>query len=205
MNISENTISEAWFAACRDCAENGETYTIDRGSFEGHARIQLRSLSVEIVKPWIRPLGIDHRGQQISRDDDIHEYFILYLISDKLSENETYTYGSRIAPHLQTVADMLRKTPGTNQATIEVGRPEDIQLEDPPCLRVLSWKHSRGQVHLSSFWRSWDLVRGFPTNIGGLTLLNIMIAEWAGLKPGRLYCYSDGAHIYDYDFGLFME
>jgi len=108
-------------------------------------------------------------------------------------------------PRLDTLIEMLRESPGTNQATIEIARPEDILLESPPCLRVLSWKVIESELWLTSFWRSWDLYAALSTNLGGLQLLNEMIAEAAGLETGAQIAYSDGAHIYDHFWGLFEE
>jgi len=106
-------------------------------------------------------------------------------------------------PHLATVIAMLRNTPSTNQATIEIAKPEDILLESPPCLRVLSWKVVGRQLWLTSFWRSWDLYAALSTNLGGLQLLNEMVAEATGIEPGSQIAYSDGGHIYDHFWNFF--
>ena len=196
--ISYSTISEAWFYSCREAVENGREYRIDRGSYTGTKRRQLDYLAFIITAPQIRPLGINFSGEQISSDAEIERYFNDYLINPSVCENETYTYSSRLAPNLEHVALMLREAPNTNQATIEIGRPEDCFLDDPPCLRLVSWKAIGRRLQLSCFFRSWDLYGGLPTNLGGLQLLNETMAEWADLKPGPLVAYSDGGHVYDY-------
>jgi len=196
------TIGEAWLNVCRQCLEHGRTYTITRGSYEGQQRKQLDQLAFIITHPGTRPLGIDYQGMPISDDESIHRYFEDYLIDTRLAENEQYTYASRIAPNLEAVAGMLRESPATNQATIEVGRPEDIELADPPCLRILSWKATDVGLQLTSFWRSWDLYAALPTNLGGLQLLNETMAEWSGLPLGPLVCYSDGGHVYDHCWNM---
>jgi len=196
------TIGEAWLNVCQRCLAQGRTYVITRGSYEGQQRKQLDHLAFMITHPGTRPLGVEYKGTPISDDESIQRYFEDYLINPRLAENEQYTYASRVAPHLEAIAEMLYKTPGTNQATIEVGRPEDIDLSDPPCLRVLSWKVTPGGLQLTSFWRSWDLYAALPTNLGGLQLLNELVAEWAGLSPGPLVCYSDGGHIYDHCWNM---
>lgn len=196
------TIGEAWLAVNQVCLAKGRTYTIDRGSMVGHRRKQLDVLAFSIVHPGQRPLGIEYKGTAISSDDSIQTYFVDYLIDPTLRPNEAYTYANRIAPYLLPIAEMLRETPHTNQAVIEVGRPEDTLLDDPPCLRLLSWKVTPNGLQLTTFWRSWDLYAAFPVNVGGIQLLNEMMAEWAGLEPGHLVCYSDGAHLYDYCWDL---
>ena len=192
------TIGEAWLNVCRRCLKHGRTYVITRGSYVGQQRKQLDRLAFVVTHPGTRPLGVEFKGTPVSDDDSIHRYFEDYLIAPQLTEHEQYTYASRIAPHLEPIAGMLRESPATNQATIEVGRPEDVELTDPPCLRVLSWKATPAGLQLSSFWRSWDLYVALPTNLGGLQLLNEMMAEWSGLSPGPLVCYSDGGHVYDH-------
>lgn len=180
----------------------GRLYEITRGSYEGQRRRQLDTLAFVITHPETRPLGFEYKGLAISDDRSIEQYFADYLINPALADKEQYTYASRIAPHLETVAEMLKKTPDTNQATLEVGRPEDVELADPPCLRVLSWKVTEEGLQLSSFWRSWDLFVALPTNLGGLQLLNEMMAEWAGLEVGPLFCASDGGHVYDHNWEM---
>jgi thymidylate synthase len=181
----------------------GDVYTIERGSYVGQQRKQLSRLAVAILRPEIRPLSPVIKGAPVADDESIHRYFEDYLINPDVGPNEVYTYSSRLAPHLEYIATMLRETPNTNQATIEIGRPEDVYLDDPPCLRVVSWKVLPIGLQMSVFFRSWDLHTGFPTNVGGLQLLNEMMAEWVGLDSGYLVLYSDGAHLYDHSWGMF--
>ncbi len=196
------TIGEAWLFTCQLCVKCGREFIIDRGSYEGQRRKQLDTLAFVITHPQTRPLGFEYKGLAISDDKSIEKYFADYLINPDLADNEQYTYASRIAPHLEMIAEVISNTPGTNQTTIEVAKPDDVLLPDPPCLRVLSWKVAGSKLQLSSFWRSWDLYVGLPTNLGGLQLLNELIAEWSGLSAGPLVCYSDGGHIYDHNWKM---
>jgi thymidylate synthase len=146
----------------------------------------------------------------------IGDYFANYLMDPNLSENETYKYASRIqhpmpkgGTQLERVIAMLKHTPLTNQAIVEIGSPEDHDVcigndgkLDPPCLRLLDFKavpqNDELVLSLSCYFRSWDLWAGFPTNLGGLELLKKYVASEAGLTSGPLYAYSAGAHIYGY-------
>lgn len=196
------TIGEAWLCANQECMAFGREYAIERGSFVGQKRKQLDFLAFIITKPWERPLAVEFGGQAISDDESIYRYFEDYLINSSLAADEQYTYGNRLRLQGEPVARMLRETPNTNQATAEIAKPSDINLSDPPCLRVISWKAIDGKLRLTSFWRSWDLYAALPTNLGGLQLLNEFMAEWANVKPGPLVCVSDGAHIYDHSWGV---
>ncbi|NWF74956.1 MAG: hypothetical protein HXY53_00040 [Nitrospirae bacterium] len=146
----------------------------------------------------------------------IDDYFVNYLMNPELAENETYTYASRIqhkmpdgGTQLERIIQILKETPLTNQAVIEIATPEDLDVcygkdgkLDPPCLRLLDFKVLPLNNHLvltvSAYFRSWDLWAGFPTNLGGIELLKQFIASETNLKNGPIYAYSAGAHIYGY-------
>ncbi|MCP4083220.1 MAG: hypothetical protein GY743_23610 [Planctomycetaceae bacterium] len=196
------TIGEAWLNVNQQCLANGRTYTITRGSYKGQRRKQLDALAFIISHPYTRPLGVEYTGVAISDDSSIEKYYADYLVNPTLQRNEQYTYASRLSPYYKAIGEMLLSTPNTNQATLEVGRPSDVLLNDPPCLRVVSWKITGNGLQLSSFWRSWDLFSALATNLGGLVLLNELIAEWSEVEPGPLVCYSDGGHIYDHNWKM---
>ena len=202
--LKYSNINWAWYSTCKLCMETGNKYTIERGSCVGQERTQLGNLAFVITDPWQRPFGVEHAGLAVSDDATVNKYFAEYLMSDTLKKNEQYTYGNRISNYISAIGDMLRDTPNTNQATLEVGRPEDILLPDPPCLRVLSWKIINGYLQLTSYWRSWDLFSGLPINLGGLQLLNELVAEWAECEPGGMFCVSDGAHVYDHNYNMLV-
>lgn len=201
--ITARTLEEAWFLANRACITNGYIYRIERGSYQGQQRKQLSGLALKITHPEIRPLAPLTQGPPVATDDSIFDYFVNYLINPEKAKGEDYTYGQRLMPHLPMLIEMLKETPLTNQATIEIAKPEDVLLESPPCLRVLSWKVIDNKLWLSSFWRSWDLYAALSTNLGGLQLLNEMIAEATKLVSGPQVAYSDGGHIYDHFWNLF--
>lgn len=178
----------------------------------------------------------------------IEDYFANYLMDPELSENETYRYASRIQwpiyakqflkrvlqkvayrlfkrklfqTQLDVIVEMLKTTPLTNQAVIEIALPDDVVhckgkdgKLDPPCLRLIDFKviptvmtNEQGVpiddclanvLTVSVYFRSWDLWAGFPSNLGGLELLKQYVAAEAGLVNGPMYAYSAGLHIYGY-------
>ena len=105
---------------------------------------------------------------------------------------------------LQACIDMLKETPLTNHAIIEIAQPEDITCcvgkdgkNDPPCLRLIDFKVIPPDIlTVSVYFRSWDLWAGLPTNLGGLELLKQYVAEICGFQNGPMYAYSSGLHIY---------
>jgi thymidylate synthase len=155
----------------------------------------------------------------------INEYLSRYLMDGKIAEEETYTYGSRLSGHLyketkypdghpikieslsqpgakvdqiQTVIDILKRGHGTNQATMEVGMPNDCGTTDPPCLRLIDCRVRYGALHFMIYFRSWDLWGGFPANLAGIELLKQYMASEIGVQNGEMVCMSKGLHIYTY-------
>jgi thymidylate synthase len=201
MNIPEaHGLGDAWFQILYNLVSNGKIYTIDRGSFEGQKRLELDFMALTIKNPSLEMVPIMPEGLPPVTDIlTIHNY-LLYLMTDTVQEKEQYSYGQRITPQLPYIIDMLRFTPYTNQACIEIGQPSDILLPDPPCLRVIKFKLRNGRLHMTTFWRSWDVWGALPTNLGGLELLKQHIADEIGVRNGDISICSDGVHAYDYAF-----
>ena len=218
--LKAKTISDAWFQLIYYLFDHAYEQRIQKGSFEGEQyRLQYPGMAVYIEHPYYDMVPSIPPGMGIpapTTGDYIEEYFVHYLMNPELSENETYTYASRIhttMPHggtqLERVIDILKETPLTNQAVIEIATPHDLDIcygkdgkLDPPCLRVLDFKvipvESDLVLTVSAYFRSWDLWAGFPTNLGGIELLKQFVASETHLKNGHLYAYSAGAHIYGY-------
>lgn len=218
--LNAKTISDAWFQVIYNLFENSYKQKIQKGSFEqAQYRLQYPGLAVFIEHPSedmvpIMPYGLNIPAPTTM--EYIEDYFVNYLMNPKLGENETYTYASRInhpmpkgGTQLERVIEMLRNTPLTNQAIVEIGSPDDHDVcigndgkLDPPCLRLLDFKAVSEDDELvltvSCYFRSWDLWAGFPTNLGGIELLKKYVADEANLKNGPMYAYSAGAHIYGY-------
>ena len=132
--------------------------------------MQYPAVAIEITHPWENMYNFIPEGSGIAPPIDRNyvenDYFPNYLMRRELQPNETYTYGSRInkviedlniiknadnrelqITQLDRVVDMLKKTPLTNQAVIEIASPDDL-VEcygndgklDPPCLRLIDFK-----------------------------------------------------------------
>lgn len=242
--IKAKDISDAWFQLVYGLI-HGEGYKtgIQSGSFEGTThRLQYRGLAVEIEYPWMNMVPQMPEGVNIpppTSQEYIEDYFAGYIMNPELAENETYKYASRIhevvhyecdpsksitpyVTQLDKIIDMLKKSPQTNQAAIEIAKPSDVVgcigndgKLDPPCLRVIDFKvvpaavvtevdkeqatisvEPKDVLTVSVYFRSWDLWGGFPTNLGGIELLKQYVAQECGLVNGPMYAYSAGAHIY---------
>jgi thymidylate synthase len=218
--LDAKTISDAWFQLIYNIFDHSYTQEIQHGSFEKEQyRLQYPGIAVFIEHPAEDMVPVIPAALGIPSPttmEYIEDYFVGYLMNPELAENETYTYASRIhhpmpagGTQLERVVELLRETPLTNQAIVEIGSPEDLDVcygndgkLDPPCLRLLDFKAvpRAGETLLTvtAYFRSWDLWAGFPTNLGGIQLLKKYVAGEAGLADGPMYAYSAGAHIYGY-------
>ena len=222
IGINATSIADAWFRLLYEVLpEAGASYRqeIQKGSFEGEqCRFQFPAAAILIQYPQVDIVPVIPDGLGIPAPttmEYIEDYFANYLMDPTLGENETYKYASRIhAPmdkggtQLSRVMNVLKHTPLTNQAIIEIGSPTDYDTcvgndgkLEPPCLRLLDFKvlpHPDGKLYLSvtCYFRSWDLWAGFPTNLGGIELLKQFVAMQAGLENGPMYAYSAGLHVY---------
>jgi len=204
MFIESTTISDFWFWALKACLEHGYKQNIQKGSFENEEyRLQLPFLTAKINMPLVDMVPTVPNGIPAPTNlETIEKYYYNYIIGKDIQKNESYTYGSRISEQLFIIMAMLKNTPETNQATIEIGRPEDVKIHDPSCLRVLDFKVVNKKLNLTSYWRSNDLFFGTPTNLGGLAYLQRDVAEFAELDVGEMYYSSSGLHLYSYQIEL---
>ncbi len=230
IHIHAKTISDAWFQLLYNIFDGSYRQAIQKGSFENEQyRLQYPGASVYIEHPDMDMVPVIPAALNIPAPttmEYIENYFADYLMNPELAENETYKYASRIhedcgyTPHelwkpeagmtqLERVIHMLKNTPLTNQAVLEIAKPNDIATcygkdgkLDPPCLRLIDFKvipvDGKVVLTVSVYFRSWDLWAGFPSNLGGIELLKQYVANEAGLVNGPMYAYSAGLHIYGY-------
>lgn len=121
---------------------------------------------------------------------------------DKENYFEDLTFAKWIKEmHLNQIhrfIELLKETPNTNQAILQVGQPTDCLLKDPPCLRQIDMKVMDGELIFYPYFRSWDLWGGFPANLGGIAILQKYMADEIGIKNGPIIASSKGLHLYGY-------
>jgi thymidylate synthase len=122
-------------------------------------------------------------------------------------------YQKKSFSQIDWIIEHFKKYPYNNHCTAEIGKGDDVLLEHAPCLRLISWKivptvtgigtmleqQIEDRLSITVFFRSWDFWSGFPTNLGGLQLLNEYVADAIGVKPGKMFAVSDGLHIYSHN------
>lgn len=204
--IRATTNADAWHQLLAMVEDRCYRQEIDRGSFAGEAyRLQLPPIMAEITHPHLDMVPDFRPGVSPTTSiATIDTYFQEYILGTrKPTKNESYTYATRIGLQLPFAMEALAETPGTNQASIAVCRPEDLTIDDPACLRTIDFKAWDGRLYMSTFWRSHDLWAGFLTNLGGLAMLLAYVAEYAGLEVGHHCYFSSGTHLYSYQLDQF--
>jgi thymidylate synthase len=94
--------------------------------------------------------------------------------------------------------EVYKEYPRTNQMCLQVAKPSDIMLIDPPCLRHIDTRVQDGKLHFYPYFRSWDLYSGLPANLAGISMLQEHMANEIGIEQGEMICTSKGLHLYDY-------
>lgn len=222
-------IPDAWFQCVSALIDKGHKYTIEKGSNEGHTRLEFDFAVIEIEKPYQEPydLMLPEIPAHLNIPNPVAagyvEQYMPYLMTGQKQEGEDYTYGERLV-QAECVIDLswlcinqierwikvLKKTPNTNQAILQVGQPGDCMLIDPPCLRHIDmrvkteWESVNGidglisRLHFYPYFRSWDLWGGFPANLAGIAVLQKYMADAIGVDMGGMIASSKGLHIYGY-------
>lgn len=226
VHIDAFDLDDAWFQALCAIIDKGHIYTIDRGSYQGQRRLEFDFVSIRVKKPFHQIIPVIPEGMSIPAptDMDYIQGYLSYLLTGTKTQTEDYTYGERLVDAKVKVKDktssLLKEMPlevnqieevikmykthghGTNQATMEIGMPSDIKLNDPPCLRIIDTRIRYGKLHFILYFRSWDLWGGFPSNLGGLELVKQYMAEEIGVQDGEIIALSKGLHLYEYSWEL---
>jgi thymidylate synthase len=203
-NIEATTIPDAWFQCIYKLLDEGNSYIVQKGSYEGESRLEFDFITVLIKHPYSEPYDsmLPDIPQELGIPNPVApgyvEQYLPYLMTGTISSNEQYTYGSRIYDQISYWIDELKKTPKTNQAVLQVASPGDYKLSDPPCLREIGLKIKDGTLIFYPVFRSWDLWNGFPANLSAIAVLQNYMASYIGVESGPICAVSKGLHIYGY-------
>jgi len=204
VNINAVDIPDAWFQLINEIQYSGFKYEIQQGSFVGQTRQEFDFITVTINKPYMEPydLMLPEIPSQYNIPNPVAkgyiEQYLPYLMTSEIDKNEQYTYGSRIYSQIGRFIILLQETPNTNQAILQVAKPTDCMLDDPPCLRHIDMRIKDGELIFYPYFRSWDLWGGFPANLAAIAVLQKYMADEIGVKSGPICASSKGLHIYGY-------
>lgn len=203
--IYATDIPDAWFQCIDALVADGFKYDIQHGSFANEqTRLELDHIVVCIDFPYNDPWDLmlpkipPHLGIPDPVANGYVEEYMPYLMTSTEKEGEDYTYGERIEEQIWHWEKVLKKTPNTNQAVLQVARPSDSWLSDPPCLRHIDMRVKNEVLIFYPYFRSWDLWAGFPANLAGIVVLQRSMADNIGVKSGPIIASSKGLHVYGY-------
>ena len=220
-------IPDAWFQCLWSILDNGFSYKIEHGSCVGETRYEFDFITIFIKIPYQEPYNMmlpkipEHYNIPAPVEDGYIEQYLPYLMTAEKQTKEEYTYGERICGHEYTINKLLydetastiknikinqidhwikvlKETPNTNQAILQVAEPYDCLLDDPPCLRHIDMRIKNDRLIFYPYFRSWDLWGGFPANLAGIAVLQKYMADEIGVKSGEIIASSKGLHIYKY-------
>ena len=202
--IEARDLSEAWFLCLRKTLAEGHEYRIERGSYAGERRKELDFVVIQIKCPGTRPLTPDvPQGVPPPTTMDYVESYLPYLMTAHRAEGEQYTYGQYLEKQVAEVIRMYQEDGhNTNQAFMAVGDALSIFLSDPPCLRAIDTRIRDGRLNFVTYFRSWDLWAGFPSNLAAIQLLKEYMASEIGVDDGEIIASSKGLHLYEYSWEL---
>ncbi len=207
INIKATTLPDSWFQLISAILEHGRTFKIDQGSYAGQNRLELDYVTVHIEKPYLRDVEGWPLIPEIPESmnvpapvtiEYVQEYWVKLMTAQK-DENEQYTYGERIVTQIETIIERYKEHGHrNNQLVLQIARPSDLKLEDPPCLRHIDTRIQDNKLHFFIYFRSWDLWGGYPANLAGISILHEYMAAQIGVEQGEFICSSKGLHIYGY-------
>jgi len=204
VTIDATTISDAWFQCLFNIWKHGEKYIVEHGSYEGETRLQYPYIVIKINKPYSEPYDSMLPQIPVSLNipnpvaDGYIEQYLPYIMTDVVEPGEDYSYGNRIYEQINYWIKILKKTPNTNQAVLQVAQPSDFKLKDPPCLRMITVKIIDNELRFNLAWRSWELWSAFSANLAAIAVLQKYMADEIGVKCGPMIAASDGLHLYGY-------
>jgi len=197
-------IPDAWFQCVSRIQEIGNRYIVEKGSFEGQTRLEFQFIVISIANAYrsqydlMLPEIPEHLGIANPVARGYIEQYVPYLLTNHIEPEEQYTYGSRIYDQITHFSQLLKDTPGTNQAILQVAKPDDSGLSDPPCLRHIDMRVEDKKLHFYPYFRSWDLWGGFPANLAGIAVLQEIMASQIDVAVGGICASSKGLHLYGY-------
>lgn len=204
-HINATTIPDSWFQLLYTILDKGCEYTIERGSFEGHKRLEFGSVSVQINRPSSDPLIPEFPSWMNAPEPVTKDYLDNYfqqLMSIEKPDNCDYVYGQYLRPQIDKIVQILRATPLNNQCCATIGDMHSIDMNDPPCMRIAQFNIRDNKLNMFLFFRSNDLWSGYPCNIAGMQMVKEYMASEIGVEDGQIFYYSSGLHLYDFQYEL---
>lgn len=119
----------------------------------------------------------------------------------------TVAYGYRWRTHfgrdqLGRLVKLLQDDPTSRHGVIVTWDPASdglggVSKKNIPCPYTFTVNIIGGRLNLHNMVRSNDMILGFPHDVGGFALLQMILAQKLGVKPGVYTHTISNAHVYD--------
>jgi thymidylate synthase len=98
---------------------------------------------------------------------------------------------------ISQVLEQIRKNPDSRRMIVSAWNVADLpKMALLPCHAFFQFYVADGKLSCQLYQRSADLFLGVPFNIASYALLNMMVAQVCGLKPGELVHTFGDTHLY---------
>ena len=105
---------------------------------------------------------------------------------------------NRTIDQISNVLDLIRNHPDSRRMVVSAWNPAEVEnMALPPCHALFQFYVADGRLSCQLYQRSCDMFLGVPFNIASYSLLTMMMAQQAGLKPGEFVWTGGDCHVYD--------
>ncbi len=139
-------------------------------------------------------------------EDFLRDYTKIWDIFTNPGDVVTVAYGYRWRKYfgrdqLQALIDLLERESSSRHGVVVTWDPASdglggVAKKNVPCPFSFTVNIIGGRLHLHNIIRSNDMILGAPTDIAGFALLQLILAERLGVRPGVYTHTISNAHIY---------
>lgn len=147
--------------------------------------------------------------------DFLRKYTKIWDLFTNPGDVVTVAYGYRWRKHfgrdqLGLLVKLLEKDPSSRHGVVVTWDPTSdglggVTKKNVPCPYTFTVGIIGGRLHLHNIVRSNDMVLGCPADVAGFALLQMVLAERLGVKPGIYTHTISNAHIYDNHYAAAEE
>ncbi|WP_196779109.1 thymidylate synthase [Bifidobacterium choloepi] len=104
----------------------------------------------------------------------------------------------RTIDQISNVLELIKHNPDSRRMIVTAWNPAEVEdMALPPCHALFQFYVADGKLSCQLYQRSCDMFLGVPFNIASYSLLTMMMAQQAGLKPGEFVWTGGDCHVYD--------
>jgi len=93
---------------------------------------------------------------------------------------------NRTIDQISNVLDLIKHHPDSRRMIVSAWNPAEVEkMALPPCHALFQFYVADDKLSCQLYQRSCDMFLGVPFNIASYSLLTMMMAQQAGLKPGE--------------------